>query len=182
MPASQKSLLVLCTLSLSLSACGGSSAPSNIADLLPSGTVAGWTRGASFTVQTANIIGDSTHGVTGYIDGAAADYSSQNFVAWARGQSYVNGSYSLELQIWQYAGASDASGIYSALPHMTGFQSNWTDVSGIGGAARVADTGANYWFEAIKDAYLVELKNITHDPTAKSDAQAFLAALVAGLP
>jgi len=106
---------------------------------------------------------------------------------------YTDGTRRLELQIWELADSAKTKAVYDAMMTNSSFLEypppTWTDVAGIGEAARVAnDNTLAWWFGARKGAYYfagyTKMANptVALDQAAKDAGEAFMKVVASKLP
>ncbi|MBI5508431.1 MAG: hypothetical protein HY903_06745 [Deltaproteobacteria bacterium] len=152
------------------------------------GEVAGFTVAAGSTFETASTKND----LVALIDGAADPFTDNGFVTWGR-QHYTDGSNTLDYQVYQMpsVAANETTWAAELDPAKSYRQSQvaggWTDVAGIGDAARVANGGAAVWWYGVRkcayqvDAHITDLSGTKSDAT-KTAAETYLKAAVAKIP
>jgi hypothetical protein len=171
--------LTIATLALAASGCGPSPAtPKAIDTLFPKdGEVSGWNEDTTLGKPGVEVYVGST-AVTGAIDGAADSFIQKGMEQMAR-QYYLKGTEKLEVRIWQMKDAAATKDLWDYLVTSDKLYKavTWTDDTG-GDAARVADTGNNWWFNSRKGLYFVELTLGPNDANGKTDVRAFAGAVV----
>lgn len=162
-----------------LVACGSSTAVS-IGDLLPKG---GEVSGYSVDPALPGLqVGKSAAAIEGLVNGDAAPFLEKGLLAFAWNR-YASGTRKLDVRVWQMKSAAVASETYDALVVSASLYAanTWTAVS-VGDAGRVANTGASYWINVRRGAYLVEVRGTPADDTSRADVEAFAKAIAAKAP
>ncbi|MFH1809478.1 MAG: hypothetical protein ABIJ09_12085 [Pseudomonadota bacterium] len=116
------------------------------------------------------------------VDGDAESFE-QGMVAFGW-EFYTNTTHTLELRVWQLKDAATCTSVYDSLvvddPLYT--SNTWTDVSSLGAAGRVADTGTQWWHNSRKAAYHIETKTMANDATGQDEAEKIINAVLAKIP
>jgi len=157
----------------------------NIATLFPANNEIGsWVEDTSTGTAGVEIATDE-NGIVALINGGADAFLSRNYNAFGI-EYYTDGTYDLELRIWQFATAAISTEIYTALltessTHQT---STWED-STLGTAGRVANTSTTWWFNVRDGAHLLEVtigeSGTAPDATSKTAGETFVNGVLAKL-
>jgi hypothetical protein len=152
------SVFVLVT-AMFTAACGGDDDPTlpNISTLFPANNEIGsWVEDTTTGTAGVEIATDET-GIVALINGGAEPFLARNYNAFGI-EYYTDGTYDLELRIWQFATAAISTEMYTALltESSTHQSSNWDDNT-LGAAGRVANTNTTWWFNTRDGAHLLEV-------------------------
>lgn len=171
---------------LAVAGCGGSEeekTPSFVELFPANNAVSGWSENT--TVGAAGVESATTDlAVEGLIDGAAEPFIARDWVAFGW-QQYVNGSYHIDLQMWQMASAAVATDLYTGLLVEGRYDTTFWETITLGDESRVWDTQSQltgWWFNVRSGAYYLEAAVTPNDADARTAAETFLAAIVADLP
>ena len=116
---------------------------------------------------------------TDLVDGSAEPFITEGMVGFGW-QSYVNGTYKLDLRVWRFksAAASQTAFDWLFLNASLYKAATWTELA-VGDAGKIADTGGSWWVSARKGAYIIEAKVVPKDATSRADVET-IATTVAG--
>ncbi len=177
-----KRLLALAA-ALSALGCGpANKPPPAIESFFPADNeVAGWAEDASVGKPGVEVA-TTAKAATDLVDGAADPFVSQGMVGFAW-QTYVKGTYQLDLRVWQFASAPAGADAFTWLfANASLYKANtWTDVA-VGTSGKVSDTGSGWWLSANKGAYIIEAKVKPKDSTSRADVETVTAAVAGKMP
>jgi hypothetical protein len=116
------------------------------------------------------------------INGDADVFDNHRFLALGR-EFYTTGSAKLELRIWRFADAEDATSLYEGLPSEDSrYDISWNTAS-FGDAARMVDTGVSYWYNVRTGAYFLEIMGLApNDAATQTAGEAFLSGVLDKIP
>jgi hypothetical protein len=125
-------------------------------------------------------VAKSATAIEALIDGDAAPFNDKGALAlgW---EHYQAGASKIDARVFQMKTATSAQETFDYLvASVPLYQANtWTAVAAVGDAARVADTGSSWWFNARRSVFIIELKITPKDATTRADVEAFAKAMAA---
>jgi hypothetical protein len=170
---------------LALAACGTTPTPAApaIDKLFPAANEVG-TWAEDTTVGKAGVeVAKSGTAIESLINGDGAPFIEKGALAlgW---EHYLAGASKLDARVFQMKTAANAQETWDHLvANVSLYKANtWTTVTATGDAARVADTGSSWWFNARKGAFIVELKITPKDATTRTEVETFAKAMVGKVP
>lgn len=173
---------LLCFASVGLPACGGDDGPgeTKFEDLFPASSAIGsWTEDSSKGGAGVEVA-STDKAVTDLINGDADPFTKRGFASFGR-QYYTDGTYSLELRIWQMTDATKSTEVYDALPTEDArYGGDWETLS-MGDAARITDRGSSWTLHARKAAYFLEATVGPKDDTSKGSVSSFMSTVISGV-
>ena len=115
------------------------------------------------------------------VNGDADPFTDRNFAAFGR-EFYADGTFTLELRLWQMPDAATATDVYGGILQEDARYkgATWDDLDVGGTAGRIADTGSAWMINATKSKYFVEASGITPNDMAGQEAgQSFVRSVLA---
>ncbi|HEY3352397.1 MAG TPA: hypothetical protein VGQ83_04045 [Polyangia bacterium] len=175
-------LSLLAVLALLAVSCGSESSSGGVASFFPADNeVAGWTEDTTLGQPGVEVFATKAT-AEGVIDGDVEPFAAVGFTSFARNY-YVNAAYKIELRVWDMGTATKNTALYDDLVASDPlYSANTWEAQSIGDAGRIADLGSNWWVNARKGQYYVEVKinqTSSGDAAARADGIAFLTAVVA---
>lgn len=164
--------------------CNGDDDPSlpDIGTLFPSANEIGsWVEDTTLGAAGVEVATDDD-GIVALIDGGAGPFLDRNYNAFGI-EHYTDGTYALELRIWQFTTNAIASELYTALltESSTHQSSTWED-SSLGDTGRVANTNTTWWFDVRKGSHLLEVNigesGAAPDAASKTAGETFINAVL----
>jgi surface antigen len=152
--------------------------------------IAGWNLDStnSKTAGQLAAFGRNKDDAEALIDGSAAAFFKAPYSSVLAWQNYVNGDgYTVDLHLWQLTTAELAGALFAELLVDYPLYANnvWTDLAGLGDAARITNTGTTWWINLRKGAYIVEISldkpplgSEETDTTGREVAKAYAAELL----
>jgi hypothetical protein len=183
-------MLSIAILGLAGLACNGSDDTTvEIATLFPANNEIGsWVEDPDAIVQDGGSnpsgveVADTSQEALDMINGDADVFDNHSFVALGR-EFYTTGDAQLELRIWRFPDAREATSLYEDLPgEDSRYAISWNTAS-FGDAARMVDTGVSYWYNVRTGVYFVEIMGLTpNDATTQAAGETFLSGVLNKIP
>ncbi len=181
-------VLVLVT-AMFAAGCGGDDDPDfpDIETLFPADNELGsWTEHTVVNDKVCRAgvqVATTDQGIVDIINGGAGPFLDRDYNAFGA-ECYTDGTYELELRVWQFVSAGVADELYAALltESSTHQSSTWENAT-FGDQSRVANTQTDWWFNLTEGEHLLEVKILEDgaapDAASKTAGETFVNGVLA---